>query len=928
MMQVQAALWAASFLAAGMATAQDSGELSGRVSDSTGGTPFVGARVVIPELGRETFTGRDGIYRFSALPAGDYTLRVEYIGAEPVESPLTLRGTVGQDVRLGENAVRLENVLVVGQAAGQAAALNQQRAADSIKTIVAADAIGQFPDQNVAESLQRLPGVSVARDQGEGRFVIIRGIDPALSTTTVNGIRVPGPEADSRQVNLDVIASDLLESLEVSKSQTADMDGDSVGGNVEIKSATAFDRGSSLNLRAEGSYNDQVGKTSPKFSASGTRLFDLGGGSRNFGAAAAVSYFSRDFGSDNVETAGWPELEGPDGDFKGLEEAEQRDYTITRERLSTAVNFDYRPSRDLDLYWRTLYSDFSDDEIQTTNVFVFDDGELTALGENSASWEGGTVEKLTEFRKETQRIFSTVIGGEQRVGATTLNATAGFSRSSENTPNALGATFVGEGLDIGYDASDREIPRLASSSAAYADPASFALDEVVLDTTKTAERETTLALDARRELRFGTLHGFVKGGVKARLRSKDGNVDSETYDGFPMEFTLADFEQRGIEYPFGAWGPAASRGGVRSFFDGNRAALELDSDGSAADSTLEDFKIGEDIYAGYAMTGITDGRLRLNAGLRFEHAETDARGTQLLIDEENGDGEAGFTTLRRERNEDHLLPSLNLRFEMDQRSIFRAAYSQTIARPGFEASAPRQAIEITDNDGEFERVAELGNPDLESLKSQNFDLGLEFYPKGLGVFSMGVFLKKIDKFFVVSDIAGQPGAFLDFDEAITTLNGNEARVFGLEFNFTRKLRGLPSPFDGLLVGANATFSDSDATLPFREGKYSLPRQSDRIGNLLLGYEKYGVSLRVSATYRSAYLDEIGELDDPTTDRYVDDHLQVDVTGGYRFLRNYEAYFNLVNLNDEPFYAYFDSPRFASQYEEYGPSYEFGIKASF
>ncbi len=928
MKHFQRSLWAFGCLVLGAAHAQQGGELTGRVTDGAGSTPFGGARVVIPELGRELFTARDGRYRFTDLPAGDYTLRVEYLGADAVESRLTLSSAgAEQDVRIGIDGVRLDNVLVVGQAAGQAAALNQQRAADNIKTIVAADAIGQFPDQNAAEALQRLPGVSVARDQGEGRFVIIRGIDPSLTTTTINGIRVPGPEADSRQVNLDVISSDLLESLEVSKSQTADMDGDSVGGNVEIKSATALTRGNSLNARVEGSYNEQVKETSPKLSLSGTRLFDLAG-ANNFGVAAAVSYFSRDFGSDNVETAGWPELEGPDGDVRGLEEAEQRDYTINRERLSAALNFDWRVNRNLDLYWRSLYSDYSDDEVQQTNVYKFDAGDLVALDADSASVEEGEVEKLTEFRKETQRIVSTVLGAEQRAGAYTFNYTAGFSRASEDTPNALGATFVGEELDIGYNAKDRMIPRLSSTSAAYADPETFELDELVLDSTSTAERETTLAFDAKRALRFGESQGYVKGGVKARLRNKNGNVDVQSYDGFPDDFTIADFAPQTVDYPLGTWGPAASRAGVSRFFANNRADLELDGDSSDFDSAIEDFEISEDIYAGYGMAGITLGKLRLNGGLRYEQAETDSRGTQIVIDEENGDGDPTFTTLTQSRSDEQLLPSFNLRYEMDTRSIFRAGYSQTIARPGFEASAPRQAIEVTEDDGEFERVAELGNPDLKPLKSQNFDLGMEFYPKGLGVFSVGVFLKKLDRFFVVSDIAGQPGAFEDFDEAITTLNGGAARVYGLEMNFTRKLKTLAAPFDGLLLGANLTLSQSDATLPFRTAKSTLPRQSNRIGNLMLGYEKYGASLRVSATYRSQYLDEIGELDDPTTDRYVDEHLQIDVTGGYRFLRRYEAYFSLVNLNNEPFYAYFDSPRFASQYEEYGPTYEFGIKASF
>lgn len=910
-------------------TVNEAQVIQGRVLDQSGTVGFEGALIELQPLGLQTVSERDGRYRFPSVPPGSYQISVEYLGAARAQAPVEV--AAGQaataDFRIGDEAAPIENILVVGQAAGQARALNQQRAADTIQNVVSADAIGKFPDQNAAESLQRVSGVSVARDQGEGRFVIIRGIDPALTSTTINGVRVPGPESDSRQVNLDVISSDLLEALVVSKALTPDKDGDSVGGNVEIRSATALDRGNSLNLRVEGSYNDLADQTSPKLSASATRLFSVGGESENFGVAAAISWFERDFGSDNVETAGFPEIEGPGGTFRGLEEAEQRDYTITRERLSAALNFDFRASDNLHLYWRTLYSDFSDDEVQLTNVFVFDDGDLTALDGNSASYSGATLEKLNEARKETQTIVSTVLGAQQRIGGIyTLDYTAGYALAEEDNPDALGATFVGEGLDLSYDLGDREIPRLRSSAAA-GDPASFALDEIVLEDSFTQETETVLALDLTREMRFGSAPGSLKFGGKARLREKEGDIDNFTYDGFGGDFTLADFPNQNVDYPFGPWGPVTSRGGLRSFFAANRDALELDGD-SAINSELEDYDLSEDILAGYVMATADIGRLRVVGGVRVENTEYDALGTQILIDEENGDGDPVIAPLRSDKDYTDVLPSVHLRYELNDRLLLRAAYSQSIARPGFEASAPRQAIEISENDGEFEREAELGNPQLDPLTAQNLDLSLEFYPGGVSALSAGLFYKRLEDFFVLSDIAGTPGAFADFDEALTTLNGDTADVIGLELSYSQQFKTLPAPLDGLLIVANATFSDSAASLPFRSQNVELPRQSDVIGNLLVGYEKYGFSLRLSATYRDDYLDEVGELDDPSTDRFVSEHLQIDFAGGYRITDNYEVYVNAINLNDEPFHAYFQSPRFASQYEEYGPTVELGVKANF
>lgn len=905
--------------------------VQGRVMDRSGEVGFEGARVRLEPAGLETVTGRDGRFRFASVPPGSYTLGVEYLGAAREALVFSVGDTAPSalDVRIGQDVQPVQNILVVGQAAGQAGALNRQRTADTLRNIVSADAIGQFPDQNVAEALQRVPGLSLARDQGEGRFVIIRGIDPALSTTTINGLRVPGPEADSRQVNLDVVSSDLLESLEVVKAVTPDMDGDSVGGNVELKSATAFDRGNSLNLRGEGSYNDLSEQWSPRLAVSGTRLLSAGQGMENLGVAVALSWFERDFGSDNVESAGFEELDGPGGSFRGLEEAEQRDYTITRERLSAALNFDYRPDPRSDYYWRTLYSDFSDDEVQLSNVYAFNADEVLALDDQGARFADSEIEKLNEARKETQKILATSVGAEHRLGIWTLDYVGGYAFAEEDNPDALGAAFVGEGLETGYDLSDREQVLLFSNDAAFADPSTYALDEIALESSFTRERETSLAFNLRRDTVFGRAPGYWKFGAKARLRDKVGRLDAQIYDGFGDDFTLADFAAQDVDYPLGTWGPILSREALRGFFDANVGSFELDADDSAIDSQLEDYTLDEDIYAGYLMASADIGRLRLIGGLRVERTDYSVRGTELRIDEESGNGDPRIAPLSADKQYTDLMPSLNLRYELGERTLLRAAVWRSVARPGFEQAAARTAIEIEqDDEGNFERSAELGNPDLDPLTADHLDLAWEFYPGGVALVSAGVFYKRLDDFFVVSDVAGRPGAFANFDEAITTLNGERAELFGAEFSYSQKFSMLPAPFDGLLLLANLSLTDSKARLPQRNSRVPLPRQSDALGNLALGWEKHGISLRLAATWRSEYLDEIGELDDPAFDRYADEHLQLDFVGSYRIGDACQLYLNAVNLNDEPFYAYFQDRRFNSQYEEYGPTYELGLKASF
>lgn len=917
----------------GTALAQSgAGEVTGRVTDSNGQYGFEGARVSLQSLDRVVTADREGRYRFVGVPAGTYTVLVEYLGAEPQTGTVTVSEDqqARLDIRLGASVPMLENVLVIGQAAGQAAALNQQLAADNLQTIVSADAIGQFPDQNSAESLQRVAGLSLARDQGEGRFVIIRGIDPALSSTTINGIRVPGPEGDSRQVNLDVISSDLLESLVVTKAVTSDMDGDAIGGNIELRSATAFDRGNSFNGRVEGSYNELSDQTSPKLAASMTRLFSVGEGSENLGIAASASWFAREFGSDNVETAGFPAIEGPDGEeIRGVEEAEQRDYTIERERLSASLNFDFRASERLDVYWHSLFSSFSDDELQLTNVFAFGEGEVAALDSSSGEFLDAEVEKLNEARKETQQIFSSVIGHRWTLAAGKLDYALGYSFANEDNPDALGATFIGENLDLAYDLSDPEQPLLVALSPGYANADRYTLDEVVLEDSFTEERELSPQINFQRDTRIAGLPGYWKVGAKARLREKEGDVDTEVYDGFGEEdVTLGSFPAFSVDYPLGFWGPATSREAMRSFFNQNRAGFELSADDSAIDSLISDYDVQEDVYAGYGLLRVDRGPLRIIAGVRVEQTSFETTGTQLVVDEENGSGDPEFTRVSASKDYTDVLPNLQLRYELGPRALVRGAYTQTIARPGFEQASPRQQIEIEEDEGEFERNAEVGNPDLDPLRSQNLDLAVEYYPGGIAQMSAGVFYKAIEDFIVISDLAGQPGPYEDFDEAISPVNGDSADLYGLELSYAQQLRQLPSPFDGLLVAANLTLVESEAQLPFRSGEVPLPRQSDTLYNLSLGYEKYGFSGRVAATYRSEYFDEVDELDNPETDRYVDEQLQVDLTASYRVTPNYQVYVNAVNLNDEPFYAYFNDRRYASQYEEYGPTYELGVKASF
>ena len=221
-------------LSTALAAPAIAGDIRGTVIDETGTAALRSAEVRIVELDRTATTERDGSFLFAEVPAGEYTIEVRYIGAETERRTIAVpeTGTLALTFELA--SAQGEDILVVGQRANQASALSRKRESDVVSDVLTRDAIGQFPDQNVAESLRRLPGVNVLNDQGEGRFVSVRGLDPDLVSTSLNGVRVPSPESDVRSVALDVISSDIIESIEVKKSLTPDMDGDTIGASDKL----------------------------------------------------------------------------------------------------------------------------------------------------------------------------------------------------------------------------------------------------------------------------------------------------------------------------------------------------------------------------------------------------------------------------------------------------------------------------------------------------------------------------------------------------------------------------------------------------------------------------------------------------------------------------------------------------------------------
>ncbi len=795
-----------------------------------------------------------------------------------------------------------EYVEVVGQAVSIDKALKEQRSSDNVESVVHADGIGQLPDDNAAEALQRIPGLSVERDQGEGRFVSVRGIGPDLNSVTINGTLVPSPESDRRAVALDVLPSELVQSLTVVKSLTPDMDANSLGGTVEVESLSAFDHeGLFYTGSAEGSYDENTEQTSPKFSGAISDRFSLGDGIDNFGVAAALSWQERDFGSDNVETGGaW--------DFDNgarLEELEQRNYAITRERTGFGLNFDYKPDDLSSYYLRTLYSRYKDTETRNAAGIEFADAQLPG--------ESGDAEGYRELksREETQEVQSYVLGGERMLGLWTIGVQAGYSRSSEDSPEGIaGATFEGNDdfADAGFSNSKK--PRLNIDSAFY-DPNNFTLSEVEWEKQKTTDTEQNIKLDLAHDYDLNGYAAQVKFGGKLSRREKDNDLEAWKYEDLgdvglsDADLNLGQFTKGNVDYGLGRFGPGISDKAIERLLGG----LNRDDFYNAEESRVNDFEMSEDINAAYLMNSLDIDDWRFIAGVRYEGTEFEAKGSGIR--------DGVFEDTSSDTRYEHWLPGLHARYQLNASTQLRAAWTNTVVRPTFGQLAPGFVI-----DGD---EASFGNPELDPLEAMNFDLGIEHYMGRAGVVSAFVFYKDIDSFVYNTDLGGT-GIWADFAEANTFANGDSAKLYGLELAYSQKFDWLPAPWNGLLVGANATFSRSDASI---EGQglsrdIDLPNQSDTVGNLMLGWEDDKLSLRLSANYKSSYLAEVAAIDDKAHDLYADEQLFVDFSAGYFLTPALQLTFQAQNLTDESFYVYSGRRDFNAQYEEYGPTYKLGL----
>ena len=891
------------------AWSQSSGSLTGQVVDGSTELALSGVRVSVTGTPYETYTSASGRYTLPAVPAGTQTVIFSYLGYEDIRLPVTVTGQTRLDAQFREGVVEMDAFVIQGAMVGTARAINQQRAANTLTNIVASDEIGSFADQNAAEALQRIPGVSLYRDQGEGRYIVLRGLNFNYTAVTVNGGSFAGADLGDRATALDVVPTDALSSVEVVKVPTPDMDAEGLGGRVNIKTKSPFDsEGTDANFRVQGQYSALTGEWTPKVNGMFSTRF---GDENQFGFLIAPTWQVRDFGSHNIETGGdWGREESPgDGnEYYFIEEIQPRDYVIERQRYGVNLALEAKPSDDQYFYLHAGYNNFTDTEDRHRTPIAFADGDIDALDGTSATItsaeDDGEFEKIfaqeLRIREKAQEVISLVIGGEQRFGLWDLTGQIGYTEGEETRPDELAVAY--EPTDefsktfsyVINSPYDVQVTQTAGPS--FLDAASYEFDGLEVANEIGTEKTFDITFDARRDLDT-TYPAYIKFGGLYRAKEKTSEAEIfELGDGPDYIQNLVDATiGPNPDFPFLA-APRIDPDIIRRAYYDDRASFDIER--NFEDSEYDDWTVNEDVTALYFMASGTFQKLNVIGGLRYESTDFSTTGREIVFDED-GDP-AGGRDITESRTYDDVLPGLYLRYDMSDELVFRASYSNSLARPNFGDIAFRRLI--NDEDGEIT----VGNPFLETLAGTNWDASVEYYMPSLGLLSASVFVKQIENFTYEFETDADP-RFPDY-EVTTFANGSEGDIMGLELAYQQQFNMLPGPLAGIGFMANATFLDADATYPTRPGEQvPFVGQSDLTANLALTYDRGPFFARLAFNYRDARLREDEPLGgEIAEDFYVDNFQQIDLVVRYEMNRNWEFFAEWVNITNEPFRVFLRS----------------------
>lgn len=926
--------------------AQNSGNISGKITDAEGSFSLPGATITLDQNNRYTISDQIGNFQFLNVPEGTYTVKVHYIGFQPSEQEVTVSNGSNSVVNfvLSTESNELETISIVGDILrGQAKALNQQKTNPNISNVISADQIGRFPDANVGDALKRVAGITMQNDQGEARNIIIRGMAPHLNSVTLNGDRIPSAEGDNRNVQMDLIPSDMISTIQVNKTLTPDMDADAIGGSVNLITRAA-PNGERISATVAGGYAPIRDKGNYTLGmVYGNRFFD-----NKLGAIFSASYNSNNFGSDNVEAV-WTRWNEDGNQLDYIEELDIRKYDVQRVRRSFSLALDYEINENHRLYAKGIYNWRDDRENRFRSRYrgiepVFD-GSGNLLGYEGAirnQTKGGIDDSRNKnTRLEDQRVQNYSLGGEHLLGSSVdFDWSANYSSASEDRPNERYIEFHNRGLDFSFNGNPNKPLYTVLGSNNVED---YDLRNITANHDYTKEEEIGFKANVR--FPFSVIEdqkGRLRTGVRLRLKEKTrDNIFYEyeelagtinTMADVPNVFYGGEDWQAGSQYVPGYFASASFLGNL----DLNNSSL-FEKEAVPSEYLAKNYKAKENILATYVRWDQDfNDKLSMIAGVRVENTSIDYTGNHIL-DEEDLVG-----TVNNKHDYTNILPSLAFKYDVQEDLILRAAFSTALARPNYYALVPY--VNVISDDNEIQ----AGNPELDATYSYNFDIMAEKYFKSVGIISAGAFYKNLKDFiytYRTNNTYSHGNFAADFPELSNPIpvgesnwsfvqqrNGESVNVYGFEVAAQRQLDFLPGKFlKGFGVYLNYTYTKSEAKgITNDDGEersgLGLPGTAPHMFNASLSWENDRFSARISLNYTADYLDELGG--NAFEDRYYDKQTFLDANASYKVTDNLRIFAEANNLTNQPLRYYQGISSRTMQMEYYQARFNLGLKFDF
>jgi len=891
--------------------AQNSGRITGRVTDKDGNA-LPGASVSIKGTTRTATTDLTGTYSLLSLKEGKATVVVNYMGFTTVEKEVTIRNgqTITENLAMTQFAASLSKVTVTSTREGQHKALNQQRNADNIKQVISADLMGRYPDLNVAEALQRLPGVTIGRNSsGEGATIQLRGTPGNFTNINVNGEQIMGTqETGARNAQLDVIPVSVLSSMEVVKSLTPDMDGDAIAGVVNMKSPTATSLRPKISLDAALGYNNLRSDLNGIGNVSYAQRFFSTAGNPNgkLGVMLNGSWYRTKNGYDETNAQVWQLKDFADGKGSVYFPTDVRWLYVEnrRTRKGASATIDYQFSPTTNIVANVMLNDHFNEitryrkrtRMQTANTTKNAAGVYTTT-------RGRSYNEIKSATEEDRNVSlnitgETVIGKVKLDGGVFLNH-AGFENLS-GTYNFITGNIPLQMTDISGD-------YLSVTGTDWKNNASvFTYNTVERDYWNTEGHNFVTKLNATIPYKIGSNSAIFKVGFKTKSMSNNRwrpeTAVVSTFTGAAATGRLTNFSgspEVSADLLNGAtnFGLGVDKDATISFFD---AGTGFTKDAATTRGSIDSYFYDaiENVTSGYLMTRIQFAKWMLLGGLRIESTHVDYKGN--IINQDANGVWVSTTPSQKQTDYTKFLPNAQAKFDLNKSTVLRTGLTFGYSRPNFTDLVPGRITSV------LSQSVTDGNPELQPAFSTNYDVIVEKYLSNLGILSAGMFYKNIAKFQYnsVTTLAGNEfpgaGAYTGW-QYFQTLNGNTANVFGVELNAQANLTFLPGFMKGFSILANYTYAHSKADAQFRKG-LRLPGQADHTTNVSLSYGYKGFTIQGNLNYNSAYTSALGT--DNATDVIQAGRTQIDMNMSVKASNNLTFYAEVLNLTNAPQVQYF------------------------